>query len=122
MPRSLRLLAVGAVLAGVLVAPGCAAKSETGEQVAATTEGTYLELGGLKYQVQISRILMPRDIEDQAYLRGLPEGVTTGPGEVWFGIFMRVENDADRPAKPQPDGSYQIVDTQNDSFTPVPLD
>ena len=122
MARSLRLLALGAVLAGVLAAGGCGANSETGQQEGATTEGSYMELGGLKYQVQISRILIPRDIEDQGYLKGLPEGVTTGPGDVWFGVFMRVENDGEKPLTPQPDASYAIRDTQDDSFSPVPLD
>jgi hypothetical protein len=73
----------------------------------------------LKYQVQISRILNPGEIEDQGYLRGLPEGeeLEPPPDEVWFGIFMRVENDADEPHAPARE--FHIEDTQGDTFEPL---
>ena len=44
------------------------------ETLHGATEGTYLDLGGLKYQVQISRLLNPSSIEDRAYLVGLNTG------------------------------------------------
>ena len=119
MSRPIRLLAILAVLAGVLTAAGCGGV-ETSIQEAATTEGTYLEVGGLKYQVQISRQLNPTDPEDRSYLVGLPGGVTAGTGETWFGVFMRVENDGEKPAHAASD--YEITDTENNTFRPVPVD
>ena len=61
----LALLAVAAVL--VLAACGNKPKIST----VGDTEGTYLNVGPLTYQVQISRQLNPNDIEDQTYLQGI---------------------------------------------------
>jgi hypothetical protein len=119
MPRSPRVIALGAALCGVLATAGCGAKSEPGRAVQATTEGSYLEVGGLKYQVQISRALSPSDAEDRDYLIGLPSGVKPAPDEIWFAIFMRVENDGSRAEKAT--GDYTITDTQGDTFRPIPL-
>jgi hypothetical protein len=119
MARSLRLILLCAVAA--LVAAGCGAKAETGPENAVTDEGQYLEVGGLKYQVQISRQLNPSDSEDRSYLIGLPSGISTqpAPGELWFAVFMRVQNDGDgtHPAT----SDYTITDTQGNTFRPVPL-
>ena len=52
-----------------LVAAGCN-KEEV--SVEASTEGPYVTVNDLKYQVQISRILNPGEPEDVGYLRGLP--------------------------------------------------
>ncbi len=52
-----RLLMV-LVLAAALVAGGCGAdKQET--RTLGETEGTYIDVGGLKYQIQISRSSTP---------------------------------------------------------------
>lgn len=120
MQRPIRLLALFAVLAGVVLA-GCgqSAQSAANTQESATTEGTYLELGGLKYQVQMSRYLNPHDTEDAAYLRGLPAGTKLGRDEIWFGVFMRVENDGDKTGHSSAD--YHITDTEHNTFRPVPL-
>jgi hypothetical protein len=121
MSRPIRLLALLALLAGVIAVAGCGADSETGEQASATTnEGLYLELNGLKYQVQMSRYLNPHDPEDAAYLRGLPSGLKLGKDEIWFAVFMRVENDGEKPGRSTSD--YAITDTEHNTFRPVPLD
>jgi hypothetical protein len=119
MARSLRLTVLCAV--APLVAAGCGATAETGPEKAVTDEGQYLEVGGLKYQVQISRELNPTDNEDRGYLVGLPSGISTepSPGEIWFAVFMRVQNDGDRAESATSD--YTITDTQNNTFRPVPL-
>jgi hypothetical protein len=120
MSRSIRLLALFALLTGVLAAAGCGASTSTSIQESASSEGLYLELGGLKYQVQMSRYLNPADAEDSAYLKGLPAGVDLGSDETWFGVFMRVENDGDKTATAS--STYEITDTENHAFRPVPLD
>jgi hypothetical protein len=119
MTRPIRLLALLAILVGVLTAAGCGQDSTHSQKGTVTDEGEYLELGGLKYQIQISRYLNPADSEDSAYLRGLPSGVKLGTDDIWFAVFMRVENDGSKPEPSTAD--YEITDTQHNTFRPVPL-
>ena len=56
----------------------------------AATEGIYLDVGGLKYQVQISRVLNANDREDRDYLVDLPADQQLGSNDNWFAVFMRV--------------------------------
>jgi len=107
----------------------CGKKHET--IVDAETEALYVDVGGLTYQVQVSRELNALDVEDQTYLKGLPPGtVPLAPTESWFGVFLRVGNEEDRPAFAAED--FQIHDTTyeegkicvpaNGCFRPVRLD
>lgn len=117
MRRSLRLPALALLAAGVLAVAGC---GKSGPTSVAETEGIYLDLGGMTYQVQISRFLNPHDTEDSAYLKGLPQGTEVGRGETWFGVFMRVQNETDHALPAATD--YEITDTQDHVYRPVPLD
>ncbi len=84
-------------------------------------EGFYLSLGELKYQVQLSRQLNPNDIQDRDYLRGVPaaqQGLKAD--EVWFGVFLQVENESGEPLRPS--GDIEIIDTQEDVFRPIDLE
>ncbi|MGH2942163.1 MAG: hypothetical protein ACRDLN_05245 [Solirubrobacteraceae bacterium] len=84
-------------------------------------EGFYLSLGDLKYQVQISRQLNPDDIQDRSYLLGVPAAERQlKPDEVWFGVFLQVENEAAEPQPPS--GEIEILDTQEEVFKPIALD
>jgi hypothetical protein len=125
--RALILSALGLVL--VLAFAACGNKKET--VVEAENEGIYVDIAGLTYQVQVSRELNPRDIEDQAYLKGLPPGTPPlKPSESWFGVFVKVWNEGDEPA--QAAQEFRVVDTQyrdgqpcevaNGCFAPVDLD
>ena len=101
-----------------LVVSGCGNKVDTA--IVGETEGIYVGVDGLTYQVQISRILNPASNEDQAYLRGLPEeAAEPASDEVWFGIFLRVENETDEelPAAEE----FRIHDTQETEFEPIEL-
>lgn len=83
-------------------------------------EGLYLSLGDLKYQVQNSRQLNPRDEQDRSYLLGLPPAQRElATDEVWFGVFLQVENESSRPL--QPSGDIEIIDTQEEVFKPIGL-
>ena len=117
MARRRLLAALIAALAALVVA-GCGNKED--EYTFGGTEGVYVTVDGLKYQVQISRLLNPADVEDQGYLRGISEGVAPNADEVWFAVFMRVENDGDttRTAADQ----FEIRDTQGNVFKPLNLD
>jgi hypothetical protein len=115
--RRLALLLV--LLACGLVAAGCGNKQETVTQ--GDTEGIYIDVDDLKYQVQISRYLNANDIEDRDYLKGLPVNTEQPKGdETWFGVFLRVQNETDDPIDPAND--FEIVDTQENVYRPIPLD
>ena len=65
--------AAALLIVAALAVAGCG--GGTGQLVtSADTEGIYLDLGGMKYQVQISRLLNPTDREDEGYLVDLPAG------------------------------------------------
>ena len=112
----LRRLAIIA-FAGLLIA-GCGNKQAT--RTFSDSEGDYLDLGGLKYQVQMSRQLNPYDVEDHAYLAGVPRSLAhLGPNDSWFAVFIRVENLHNKPI--QAAGSFVLKDTQGNTFLPVPI-
>jgi hypothetical protein len=100
-----------------LVVGGCGAE----ERTVGETEGLYLDVGGLKYQVQMSRYMNPADVEDQEYLVGLPES-TAEPAddETWFGVWVRVQNVSDEPR--QTADTWEIHDTQENIYRPIPVD
>ena len=104
------------LLAGVLAACG----PKQGTRAHADTEGPYLDIGALKYQVQISRQLNPADIEDQVYLRGVaPQDSRLRPDETWFAVFVRAVNEGDRAVPAA--RTFEIVDTQGKRFAPVTM-
>jgi hypothetical protein len=85
------------------------------------TEGIYLDLGELKYQVQISRVLNPTNPEDRSYLVGLDQSQAELPaGQEWFAVFMRVQNESDKVQKPAT--RFDITDTQEQEYNPVSID
>jgi hypothetical protein len=113
MPRPAWILALCAL---ALAAAGCGNKIDV--RTLGETEGLYVDIGELRYQVQISRLLNPEDIEDRAYLEGLPEGTAPPTGEeAWFGIFLRVENSTE-DKQLDPATKFEIVDTQENTFEP----
>jgi hypothetical protein len=101
-----------------LPAAGCGnkhARTTFGE-----TEGSYLDVGQLKYQVQISRVLNRFDNEDKAYLQGLaPADARLATDEAWFAVFVRVEN-PNTPSVPAVN-DFEMHDTQGNVYTPLPV-
>ena len=86
----------------------------------AETEGIYLEVGEMKYQVQLSRQMNPLIVDDQAYFEGVSEGdMDLAADEVWFGVWMRVENETDEPHEAA--SRFTIVDTQENEYVPVQI-
>jgi hypothetical protein len=113
-----RLLVISAALCALLAA-GCGNKQET--VTLGETEGIYLDVDHLKYQVQISRYMNENDIEDKSYLAGLPASTGSPAGdETWFGVFIRVQNTTDETIAPA--NHFEIVDTQENVYRPIPLD
>jgi hypothetical protein len=88
----------------------------------AETEGIYVNVGELKYQVQNSRILNPGAIhEDETFLKGVSEGsAELEDGEVWFAVFLRIENESDEPQVPTT--QFELEDQQGNVYEPVSVD
>ena len=118
MPRAVRPFLLALIATAALVVGGCGNKEDV--VTVADTEGIYVGVDDLTYQVQISRILNPADIEDASYLLGVSEDEQPTKDEVWFGIFMRVENETDGELTPT--DSFRITDTQGEVFEPVAID
>lgn len=117
--RRLPLLLLAALFCAGAVA-GCGNKQET--RTIGDTEGLYVDVGELKYQVQISRIINPNDTADRTYLAGLPGGtLPPKPDEAWFGIWLRVQNTTSEKTLPAAE-EFKIVDTQKNTFEPVQLE
>ena len=125
----LRLVALLSVVVLSLGLAACGSGAEEKEEIEgsgqahsgfAETEGIYVEVDGLKYQVQVSRQLNPLTQDDEEYLEGVPQDDSTlGPEQEWFGVFMRVENDGEEPHDAA--GEFEIHDTQENVYTPVEL-
>jgi hypothetical protein len=83
--------------------------------------GPYINFrNDLTYQVEISRFLNPYDIEDQAYLRGIPAGTPPlGPKEQWFAIFIRIQNETKQSHLSA--SQFKMIDTEGNSYSPIPL-
>jgi hypothetical protein len=115
MPR--RTLTLLLVVLAALAVGACGDK--TAKTLHGDTEGSYIDVGPMKYQVQISRLLNPFDPEDRGYLVDLPAGESLGADEDWFAVFMRVENGSENAASVA--SQYEIVDTQENKYTPIEM-
>jgi hypothetical protein len=110
-----------------LVAAGCGSAPKTGTDSAvegsavADTEGIYLDINHLKYQIEMSRYMNSSDVEDAEYLKGLPSSEAQPNGtDSWFGVWIRVQNVTDK-TYPVAD-NWVIRDTQGTIYRPIPLD
>ncbi|HEX5622518.1 MAG TPA: hypothetical protein VFX51_29100 [Solirubrobacteraceae bacterium] len=114
----MRRLVVLVVALLALAGAGCGSDEN---KTVAETEGLYLDINGLKYQVEMSRYMNANDVEDSEYLIGLPEG-TEPPNkdETWFGVWVRVQNESGETL-PAAD-TWEIVDTQDNVFKPIEID
>ena len=93
MPAMRRLVVISAALVCALLASGCGNKQET--VTLGETEGIYLDVDELKYQIQISRYMNANDVEDRSYLAGLPQSTAAadGRGDLVRGLHPRAEHD-----------------------------
>jgi hypothetical protein len=80
-------------------------------------EGTRVSLDNLFYQVQISRQLNPKDVEDGYYLEGQP---APAKGDAYFGVFIRVDNEEhDGRILPVGVDRMEIVTSSGEVFKPI---
>ncbi len=114
-------------VAAALTLAACGNKHEpdevTGQRVSgAETEGIYIDVDNLKYQVQNSKQLNPFGTGDKDYLEGVaPLDLELADDEVWFAVLMRVENDDPDRAPIRSTSDFEIVDSQDNRYEPIPL-
>jgi hypothetical protein len=115
-------------LSPVLLACCALALGACGESHSKVTTGTYagesganapyLDVGPLKYEVQLSRQLNPTNSEDAAYLAGFsPAQLALAPGQEWFGVFLQVYNTGEDGAPAAT--AITISDTQGHVYSPL---
>jgi hypothetical protein len=114
-------LALPAVLA-VLALGACGdshTKVSTGTYAGESgANAPYLDVGPLKYEVQLSRELNPTNGEDAAYLRGLGAAESKlEPGQEWFAVFVQVYNGGSQSQRAAE--NITISDTQGNVYSPV---
>jgi hypothetical protein len=100
-----------AIVAGAALA-GCETNPENDTEV---EEGRLIRVDDLLYNVQITRILNPKDPEDKAYLAGQER---PGSDEYYLGVFLTVENDSDSPVNVPAD--FTVEDTVGTTYEPIP--
>lgn len=84
------------------------------------TEGAYIDIGPVKYQVQMSRILNPASTEDAPLLNGVKAiEKDLDPDEAFFGVWMRAENESDEPQPVVEE--FEIEDTTGQVHEPLEL-
>jgi hypothetical protein len=105
------LCAAALVLSGGIVA-GCG-DPEEGEPI---REGLAVELGGLEYNVFITRQLNLEIPPDEAYY----QGPAAKPGFAFYGVFLEVCNRGKKGTH-RSTSEFRIVDSQGEDFPPRPL-
>jgi hypothetical protein len=118
---NVRRLLTAAALVPALALPGCDWVGEKENVVReAKTEGIYVDVGALDYQVQISRQLNPAVSPDKGYFAGLPDYVSDlTEDEVWFGVSVRVQNQTKQPHESA--DKFVIEETTGETFTPIDM-
>lgn len=108
------------LVAAVAVASGLGACGNTTHNRHADNEGIYVDVNGLKYQVQLSRQLNTYSAEDSAYVDGLSAAQQKlTPQQAWFGVFVLVLNTTGRSHAAAT--TYFITDTQGTIYQPTSL-
>lgn len=107
--------------AAAAFASGCGAVGDKEAVVRiAETEGIYVDVGPLDYQVQLSRQLNAAVTPDKGYLAGLPDYVQPlNEDQTWFGVSMRVQNQTDEPH--QSAEEFEIEDTTGRIYKPIDM-
>jgi hypothetical protein len=119
MPRRLLML-----LCAVCLSAGGAACGNADEEPGVdhpAREGLALNLGGVDYNVFITRQLNTRIPPDDAYV---DQGTEPDAGETFYGVFLQACNPAKEdgdPASTQPVDAFKIVDNQGNEFEPEEL-
>ena len=77
-------------------------------------EGEYVHAGGAVYQVQLTRLLNPRQRPDSTLVRGQ---LTPPSGEQFLAVFLKIKNEGDKDYSPPRD--MKVVDTEGNQYLPL---
>lgn len=109
----LRLAGLAAILMLAVSASGCDKEVHALE----AKEGTRVYVDNIFYQVQLSRQLNIKDVEDSYYLQDQPQPAR---GDAYFGVFMRVDNEThDGRVLPVGTNRMKIVTASGDVYRPL---
>lgn len=114
-PRLLLLL----LAALAMGATGCERKRDAYKR--AKTEGLHLDAGGLKYQIQLSRLMNPKIALDRSLLRDVPPTEQKPNREqAYFGVWLEIENDS--KGIHQSASQFEIEDSLGKKYEPIAID
>ena len=99
----------------VLTLSACGKPSEDAGTKEPAREGLAIPIGGVDYNVFITRQLNPEIVPDNAFYKG-PD---PGKDETIYGVFLQACNNGKSPE--QTAESFKVVDNQDNEFEPVPL-
>ena len=94
----------------VVAAAGCGAN----EEKRSGAEGEFIEAGEALYQVQLTRLLNPRDRPDDQLLRGQAPATRD---EQYLAVFLKIENKGSESYSPPRD--MRVVDTEGNQYLPL---
>lgn len=104
------LAAALSLVAAASLAVGCGNEEELDVK-----EGEPVEVGELRFNVQLTRFLNPTDVEDRDYL---VERQPAPPGREYLGVFVEIENEGDSAVRPP--AGMEVLDTQDNVYRPLP--
>lgn len=108
-----RVLPIALIAIFAMSFAGCEKNIDTLE----AKEGGRISMNDLFYQVQLSRILNPKDVEDSFYLTDQP---TPAKSDAYFGVFMRVDNETSNTRiVPIDIDKMHIENASGDEFEPI---
>lgn len=114
----LRIAFIAGLVALLAVVPVAGCGEKEGEEAHEAVEGEPLELGGLIYNVAITRFLNPELEDDAEYLEGLEAAPS---GQSYLGVFLTIKNASDEESLESAD-SYTLTDASHSEYEPVETD
>lgn len=114
LPRTLGACLVALALGAGLAACGGA---EVGTEEKPAREGLAIDVGGVSYNVFITRELNLRITPDKAYYTGPP----APPGKVLYGVFVKSCGADKKPVRTADVHSFVVEDNQGNRYLPKEL-
>lgn len=116
-PRTHKLAACALALVLAATLAACGAEHDDIGVEEPAREGLDVDIGGLDYNVFITRELNLAITPDKAYY----EGPEAEPGHALYGIFIRVCNPRDDGVTRTSASEFTVLDNQGEEFEPVEL-
>ncbi len=98
-------------LASAAALSACAKKEPGVDEPA--REGLAIDVGGVAYNVFLTRELNPEITPDQAYYNGKPPGA----GKALYGVFIQACNEGGKPVRST--DHFRVEDNQGNEFEPI---